>query len=261
MLDRALAAATDNSNSVDRRIAGIWQLAGFWSNIDDEQMVASTLSAELLLSSDDYRFARCAAAEAIGDGIKFEGEWSFQGADEERAKRISKLLYGGSDGTFGLVTTANVFLSAAAKKMNEAQGPAEQCVTALDASKEAIRKNWEYLRNANLHLTNLDQTALYAADLAGSVLSGAELEGANLRCANLIATDFSNARYAKSDFKLANVRNLIPPPVRDDLKNHFGAIDISDEEWQQWRLNRFRVDDSGQRSLVMGQGKPYHCGW
>jgi len=252
-LDRALSAATDNSNSVDRRIAGIWELAGFWSNQQDEKVVASVLSAELILPEDRYRFARCAAAEALGDAI--QGKSSYRGgADENRSKRIAKQLYGATDGTLGLVTTANIFLRRSST--NRKEDTAEHCLTPLAATKEAIRKNWEYLRATNLNVVDLSQTELYAADLAGSMLNDTHLEKAIFRCANLFGTSLSGAHYEGADFRLANVSKVTPGDIQDDLIKHYGAIELSDEAWQQWRHNHFQVDDKGRPVLVAGQGTP-----
>ncbi len=65
LLEETLRLATDNSAGPDRRIAGIRSLGQFWSEPDYEEIVASTLVAELGLESDKDRFARCAAARTM----------------------------------------------------------------------------------------------------------------------------------------------------------------------------------------------------
>ncbi len=208
-LDRALASVTDNSQAVDRRMSGIWKLAGFWSSKDDESVIGNTLAAELLLPGDGNRFARCAAAEAIGDGIKSPASYR-GGADEQCSERIARRLYGASDGTLGVVTVANVFLSRLPQGPDEMDEMAEHCATRLAASKEAIRKNWEYLGNTNLNVTDLSQTQMYSADMAGAVLSGARPEKSNFRCANLFGTTSTDTRYSGTDFRMANVQDMEP---------------------------------------------------
>jgi hypothetical protein len=269
ILDRALMAATDDSAAVDRRIAGIWEIAGFWRVQDDEGVVANTLAAELLLTDDKYRFARCAAAEAIGDGIKDDPASFHGGSDEARSQRIAARLYGKSDGSLGVVSLANVFLSRLTKNPDKEE-IAEHCLTPLAASKEAIRKNWEYLRDVNLGVTDLSTTELYSADLAGAVLSGANLKFSDFKCANLYGANFEPAhfqktklltRYKGANFTLANVEGLQPKEVRKDLIANFSAVEMPDEEWQRWRSNEFRVNSGNRPSLDPGQGIKFPCGW
>jgi hypothetical protein len=85
-LQQALAMATDNKAGSDRRISGICQLRPFWAIKSDEQVLAATLAALVILrgtgqeaagrqvdppsgsndSMSEAASVRCAATEAIG---------------------------------------------------------------------------------------------------------------------------------------------------------------------------------------------------
>jgi hypothetical protein len=228
-LTEALKLATDASGQADRRIAGIWQLNNFWASRDDRQVLASVLAAELGLD-DKYRFARCAAAEAIGRAMSTV-------AAEDRPL-LAKLLFGSSRGDIGLVVQEHYLLL----HSGAPTAATNDCQTALDATREAIRKNWYYLREVNLQGMDLSRTQFYSADLAGSLLMYSTLDKANFRCANLsqASFDWSNWPDARADFTLANVRDAVPRDFRSFAKEH-GAIEMSDSEWTTWKKNGFRL--------------------
>ncbi len=248
ILDRAVSAATDNT-SLDRRVAGIWALNQFWGDKDNEQTIASTLAAELTLT-DDKILASCAAAEVIGNG--FQGPQSFiGGCDEARSARIAHFLYGRRDGELGIVSRINIYLhnrpENAAPVQPRSVDEVTQCTTALDASKEAIRKNWEYLREVNLNDTDLSGAALYEADLAHSLLNRADLRKADLRCANLAGAQADRITLdAQTRLNFANLGNSqdqsqIILPLSPDSHPHL--LNLSDEQWQEWRKLGFPIDD------------------
>jgi hypothetical protein len=245
ILDRAVNSATDNS-SMDRRFAGIWALDQFWTDKDNEQTVASTLAAELTLS-DDKSLASCAAAEVIGNGL--QGPESYVGgSDQERSARIARFLYGYRDGTLGIVSRINVYLQRTQNRTRpHSVDEVVLCTNALDASKEAIRKNWEYLRDTNLNDTDLTGAGLYEADLAHSVMNRADLREADLRCANLAgvqATDInldSGTRLNFANLGVSEDHSQITLPTVPDRYPHL--LHLSDEQWRQWRQLKFPVDD------------------
>jgi hypothetical protein len=243
----ALKLATDGTGEVDRRIAGIWQLSSAWKNPDDFGTAASVLTAELALPDKD-RFARCAAADVLGRAMST--------VDPEHRKSLAGLLFGDTEGNLGLITHQNYVLRQTAEKQNTSTSAS--CESALDATKEAIRKNWTYLRGVNLNATDLSHAPLYSADLARSLFFGAALQGTNLRCANLIGARLEDSRDATTaDFTYANVTDLLPVVTRQSALNR-GALQMSDNEWQEWRANDFRL--ASGKSLLNGlNGTPASC--
>jgi hypothetical protein len=128
-----------------------------------------------------------------------------------------------------------------AQSMSGGEGAPNGCQTALDATKEAIRKTWVYLRDTNLNETDLSLIQLYAADLSGALIYHADIRDANFRCANLADTKFDRAKNPETaHFEYANVHALSPI----DLKQFAlakGAMDINDRDWQMWRDHGFRI--------------------
>jgi len=281
LLDETLKLATDSSGGPDRRIAGIRSLGKFWSEPDYEEIVASTLVAELGLEDKD-RFARCAAADVLGEAM-YGPDSYYGGTKQQRSQRIAKLLFGNSHtGEIGLVSRENELLQAAGQMPKE-ESDSDPCLTAIGASREAIRSNWGYLRDANLNETSLYRTRLYEADLAGSSFILADVDSVDFKCANLYDADFGipasskwmNSRVSTKsvqgsilglpDFSYANVKNLTPTELADwikDRKNGFKAVELEDSDWQLWRKNGFRVDSAGVPVLdprLNSKGDSYPC--
>jgi hypothetical protein len=167
LVNSAVQAATDIENS-QRQIAGIWALDEFLKEDYEayETTITSTLAADLL---DNDKRVHCEAAEVLGEAIT--GPDGFYGRQAEaRSKRLARSLYGDAkDGSVGIVTRLNSVLRAEAEKRAEKAEPVADeisaetyspppvrfCETPLDATKEAIRRNWEYLRSVNLDRTEL----------------------------------------------------------------------------------------------------------
>lgn len=264
-LSKAVELATDPTAKPDRRIAGIWQLNDFWGNEDDQVVVANVLAAELVLG-DEYRFARCAAAEVIGNA---EGREAHKGGHEEKsAIRMTNLLYGDRRFGPGLVIRQHLLLRSAQDSSSKPDPRASnRCLTALDATREAIRNNWGYLRDVELSGTDLSWIQLREADLAGANLVNAYLGNANFRCANLSNADLSGAEWRTADFQFTVVNGAKPPEfVAYAVTN--GAFDqMTDEDWLTWRNNSFLVAEGravlrdskgsrcGERDLAPGHGK------
>ncbi len=196
-LNKAIESATSEGSQI-RRIAGIWQMNQYWKEERFEETMAATLTAALIGTKDNAGakdsdgLYRCAAAEVIGNAI--DGPESYStGLDAARSERIAHLLYGDRSGRLGLVSELNREL-----RGSEPQQILKTCenftdISALDATREAIRKNWEYLRGVNLDTTDLTGIPLYSADLDSALLRGADLHSATLRCANLNAADLTMA--------------------------------------------------------------------
>jgi hypothetical protein len=271
-LQQALSMATDGTGGSDRRISGIYQLRGFWANAGDEQVVAATLAALLVLPDSvvEASSVRCAAAEAIGSAYGTGApKAAALVANDTRLRRIGQLLYGGADGSQGLVSRKNYLLrqieDLRPRRAQEEVSPQSaiprlerslvlNCATPLTSTREAIRESWNNLRNTNLQLTDLSFSELYDADLHGALLMGANLQGTNLRCANLsdahlVSENSSGANIPNilidrnTDTTLLNIynaklRNLAPEQL-SKITEH--SINLPDETWLGWKESGFRM--------------------
>jgi pentapeptide repeat protein len=235
----ALRDTTDANSSATRQIAGMWQVNALWTEEDEatQDLMAATL-ASVLGSSPDVQ-VRCIAAEVIGNAITEPD--SFVGhSGSERAAHLAHFLYGHKSGTIGVVVFQNL-----QTKTKFASLPVQRCygdadANPLDATKEAVRKNWEYLRDVNLTNTNLEGTWLYGADLQGALLQNARLAGVNLRCANIAEADFSGSDLTGADFFLARADKISPETLQKSLPPAM-LFHGTERDWLQWRENKFRV--------------------
>jgi hypothetical protein len=204
----SLAEATDNSKGPDYRIAGIWQLSRYWAT-DNAEMVAHTLSAILVTPDkpNDNQPVREAAAEVIGRAIIRQGDGLSENAD-----KLSLLLYGnGITGEWGTVT--NVHRELLERNLTRSQADLDKDQVyqeQLQATREAIRKNWEYLENANFRRADLRGILLYEADL-----KGANLQESDLRFANLRLSKLSGASVRDADFECADLEGAEVTSVKD----------------------------------------------
>ena len=231
---------------------------GFWKAGNDDEIVASVLSAELTLG-DERRFARCAAAEVIGNAIT-TADYVDSSGDHERAQARVHLLYGSRSGDIGLVVQQHLMLRQVLgtengrlmRPLKNDPHASTSCTTALDATREAIRKNWEYLRDANLNSTDLSQIRLYKADLARASLRATTMPGANFRCSNLFQVDLTGADWTEGHFRFANVTEAKPPDFVKFARAQ-GAFDsMDDATWLEWRKSGFPLDGSGGYMLTSG---------
>jgi len=245
-LSKAIESATSRDSEA-KRIAGIWQLNQYWEEERFEETLAATLTAALIGTNPEDGLYRCAAAEIIGNAIN--GSQSFStGEDAARSERIAHLLYGDNSGKLGLVSELNrEFRKSGQQTPKTCENYTD--VTTLDATREAIRKNWEYLRGVNLDTTDLTGIALYEADLNSALLRGAILKGANLRCANLEGADLTNADVTNADLHLANVTKVKPPELLDAFRTEKKPKEFQSGEWEAWRKHGFRVSKRGQPVL------------
>jgi hypothetical protein len=261
-LAKAIELSTDPQGKSDRRIAGIWQLGDFWNTREDEVLVANVLAAELTLD-DDYRFARCAAADVIANAY---GPDAIKGGSEERlAARVARILYGHRSGDIGLVVREHLLLRATQFGPTDRSGysnkpdpkASNSCVTALDATREAIRGNYGYLREVNLNGTDLSRIQLYEADMANASFRHAYLRDANFRCANLSGADFTEAKWEGADFHFADVTGAIPRDFVDYAKSNGAFVNMTDDQWLKWRKKGFLVLG---HSFVLDSTNGSRCG-
>lgn len=247
----AISLATDKSGDSDRRIAGIWQLNTAWSDPDDYEMVASTLTAELGLP-DENRSARCAAAEVLGHAMKRAAMAHLPDTDRDR---LGNLLFGGPSGALGRVTIQNILASqSGTTNIQDARKP---CQTALDATREAIRKNWLDLRNRNFAATDLRGIQLYQADLSGANFYGTKIQNANLRCSNLHDVSTGDAE-GEADFLYSNMPGDNDPEIKALAEKGY-LFQLDDDTWRRWRDKGMRVDAQGKPVMSDQEGSPLQC--
>src|SRR5215467_10412598 len=159
----ALDLAFGDKVNQSGHVAGIWALSEFWRKPGYEQQLATILASILSSGGQDENASRVAAAEVIGTAIKPEDLQSTK--DKERIKRIAKLLYGShARWNVGTVSFQNSSLRRACTLKNN------DCTDQLEQTRQAIRKNWEFLEDANLSHTGLSGIQLYVADLKGASL-------------------------------------------------------------------------------------------
>lgn len=225
------------SKSHQGRIAGIWMLNSYWDNNNNSNSnklvnklagfftnevilykpIANTLSA--IVASDEENDVRLAAAEVIGNA--YQGDWR---AKEElgvkdnleprnKVESLRFLLYGnGTKGIKGTLTWANQRLRKECDEEKKSLGK-EKCndelTSKLEATKEAIRRNWENLENANLSDTDLTKAALYEANLKRANLARAKLRGTKFVDANLTRVNLINADLTEADLRGANLDKAV----------------------------------------------------
>jgi hypothetical protein len=231
---KTIDAATDATQSPERRVTSIVALGEFWKQQAYEKQLAQMLAVLIVAGGSENRPIRCMAAEVIGDAIVGTSEMH-GGNDEERSKRISQLLYGSRVGwTIGSITKANIGL----RRQLPLARPSNDCLTELDATREAIRKNWEYLRGVNLNDTDLRSIQLYSADLKSGSIMRADVSDANFECANLEETTFEGSNWNSiKKINSANVRNALPLDFRSWALAR-GAKDMNESEWLGWNADR-----------------------
>jgi hypothetical protein len=216
-------------------------------------MVASTLTAELGLP-DANRPARCAAAEVLGEAMTRSAMAHLADADRDR---LGQLLFGDPSGALGLVTLQNIQASqSGTTNIQDAQKP---CQTSLDATREAIRKNWTDLRNRNFAGTDLRGIQLYQPDLAGANFYGTKIQNANMRCTNLSHASLGDADGRESaDFLYSNMPDDNDSSIKT-LADRGYLFQRDDAAWRQWRDKGMRVDEKGKPVISDQEGSPLQC--
>jgi Pentapeptide repeats (8 copies) len=195
------------TGTTDRRIAGISRLGGLWDRAGDPELknMADTLTR--LLRSDSEQIG-LEAAKSIGRAYT-------ESTASSRQEKVKRLLYGSTrDKSEGVVAKLNRDLQ---------KEPAR--FVQLIATREAIRQNWENLRD-----TQLEHTSLIAARLYEAKLQGAYLRGADLRCADLRGADLTGANVEGVKWQSANVLGLIPSSIRAEAISK-GALTVEKDAW------------------------------
>lgn len=204
----AAKAATSGADTASR-VAGLSQLGGLWDKAGDADLnvIADTLTETLL--SDSAR-VRKMAEEAIGRAYD-------ESTSSSRRSKLRRLLYGSTGDWYpGVVIKLNWSL----------QSDPIQFSQQLVSTRQAIRKNWEDLRN-----THMRSASLVGADLWESHLEGAYLLNADLRCADLRGASLSGADVTGVKWRYANVEAMTPERMqREALSN--GAMKASKDQWK-----------------------------
>jgi uncharacterized protein YjbI with pentapeptide repeats len=185
------------ASSPQGRIAGVWMLESYWrtGTPSTHKLIVNALGG--LISSDENAFVRLASAEMIGNAYNTE---DLKAESRQRIEELKLLLYGnGNNGEYGVVTSVNWLLQVECNKANLEPKAKFTCEAGLQATKEAIRKNWEDLSGVHLAETDLTSARLYEANLNKANLSkanlmNASLENADLRRSNLLGTNLKNAK-------------------------------------------------------------------
>jgi hypothetical protein len=187
------------------------------------------------------------AAEVVGTAISgIPGsplDWSR--ADRERAQRLAEVLYGNArTGAGGVISRVH---GDVLTRLQSRDGDIEALSQQLEATKEAIRKNWKWLKNSYLHGHDLSATKLYEADLTGADLGEAVLRKTNLCKANLYEADLYKIQdWGKADLRLANIKGVRRAPTspfdfRKFALDH-GAVEREPTEWNRMVAKRSDVD-------------------
>jgi hypothetical protein len=245
LLQEALQAATDKQATPARRVAGIWSLSQMWASRKYDGLLASSLAA--ILVTDDDHFVRIAAADVIGLGISEETP-----IDLKRSR--VKLLYGSTDGySMGTVTAHNIEFQRMIA--NPGRKPESDDSDRLQATREAIRRNWEYLEYSHLADLDLQWAQLYRADLRHAFLGRSNLTGADLFGAKL-----DDATFTLATMKFANIKDVEGAPEgfvgwaldfravemsQEDHRNWVKAGCPQPKDWESWRKHGWPVDQRG----------------
>jgi hypothetical protein len=231
-----LETATNDALGATRRIASIWTLSSFWNDGKHDALLAETLSA--LLGAVDDKSIGMAAADVIGVAITTS-------TDQETKKRRAALLYGRTDTwEVGTVIRQQKFLVGSDARPCDATNDNED--NRVQATREAIRKNWEYLRGAHLRGTDLMTARLSGADLTGAYVVDAKLDKADLRKAIVEKADFTG-----SCVRGTNVKDLIGTPRAPanfgSWALEHGAVQMDEFQFEMWRRSGFRQPNDWAR--------------
>lgn len=224
-----LETATNNALAPTRRVASIWTLSHFWDNKGHEKLLAETLSS--LLGAADDKSIGMAAAEVIGLAIT-------ESTDNITKARRATLLYGNRDRwQVGTVIRQHWFL------IDSDSRPCESLLDNDDlrvqATREAIRKNWEYLRGAHLKRTDLTGVRLYESDLTDAFLVEAKLDKADLRGATVTGASFTDSCVRGANVKDLDGTPRAPPNFKAWALDH-GAVEMTEPQFETWRQNGFK---------------------
>jgi hypothetical protein len=247
-----LEVATDPKISPVRRVSAVWALQSMW--VYEEQWPVLVNSLAGLLKDDDWQ-VRAGAGDVIGLAITSDRH-------TKEADPLVRWLYGSTaDWETGAVVRQNwelkaqlaTYLMPGQPNCLPSQRECKQLQDKLEATREAIRKNWENLRGAHLRQTDLRGIRLYEAHLEGAALEEANLEGADLRGSWIEKTNFEGA-----NLKNANVQDLHGQRPERFLNSYAVMMDAASfdrwravrypapKNWEAWRVARFPIDADGR---------------
>jgi hypothetical protein len=234
ILFQALHDATAKGDaSIDLRISGAWALSQFWEP-EYEVIVANALAA--ILVGDGPQQVRLNAAEVIGtaiSGIPASAD-RFSRSQRERAERLAGLLYGRADqGAGGVISRVQATVR---REKNQKEVDPNQIAQKLEATREAIRYNWKWLRKVYLRGHDLSRILLYQSDLRDSDLAHAKLSGANLCKSNLYLASLEYIQdWGCIDVRYANIKGVqhAPEGFRKFALDH-GAVEMDPNQWVTW---------------------------
>jgi hypothetical protein len=224
-----LGNATDSDARESRRVSAIWALSSMWPNQEHRPALANALAT---LSADGDAMVRAAAADVIGLAIVEKQ------SQPERAE-LARVLYGSTrDWAVGAVVRQNRLLAN--------MGPSSERDQKLASTREAIRKNWEYLEDVDLGKTDLRRIQLYEARLARSSFAGSNLDEANLRGADLTGAWMEGVSLDGAILEFANVRAAngslkSHEAFHDWALTHGRAVDMDSDSFDRWKGNGFRT--------------------
>ncbi|MFN7922035.1 MAG: pentapeptide repeat-containing protein [Bryobacteraceae bacterium] len=242
--------------SAEARIGAISALAQYWHG-PFRTTVAEILSATLMTEAvktgqADAESVRRAAAFAIGEAICDKpspvSPWCVSPSSRDAAI-IREILYGNSwTGRNGSVT--RIQRNLAGQKQGASRDAAQVIELKLQATREAIRHNWENLQYGMFAEHDLEGIELYrgelyraffgkanlqGANLCRANLTEANIEGADLRGANLSGADLSRLSWNDATklqgVNLCGVRNADPRFLAKASDQ--GAVTLGLDDWKQ----------------------------
>jgi hypothetical protein len=225
-----LEIATNDALGATRRVTSIWTLSSFWADGKHDGVLAETLSALLSVGDDKGTAIGLAAADVIGLAITAP-------MDEQLKARRAALLYGSTQTwEVGTVVRQQKFLLGSDSRPCEL--PRDNGDIRVEATREAVRKNWEYLRHAHFRGIDLTGSRLYQADLTGAYLQDAKLDKADLRGATIEGADFTGSCVRGTNVKDVSGTPAAPENFRSWALQH-GAVEMTEPQFDAWRQAGF----------------------
>lgn len=253
--DKAFAAslqmATDERGGQESRLAGIWALTDHWHD-KYTPVVAYTLAAMLTtqpLKDGDLGLTNAQVLRYAAAGVIKK---AFQPNDQTDFPQLTRLLYGDSRSKYtgaGTVTRSLQFYSSleASEKKN---GPNKDTVrTVLEAIREAVRYNSQYLQGAVFGQCDLSTIDFHRVHAKYAYFGDAILTGANLCDGDLSEATFDGAIFTFADLENADISNTFGWSAVKDMRGanihgvknrprefiqkaqETGALDLSHDEW------------------------------
>jgi hypothetical protein len=203
---KLISQINGKETSAPQRMTFLWSLRPYW-HTEHAETVANALSAIILYDDNERVIEVCADV--------FDGAYRHVKNQEQKA-RIKKLLYGDSKGDIGVIQRTQQIL----REPDFPKGDGLYQVR-LNATKTAVRRNWNDLRDINLEYMDLSHCELYKAELARSDLRKANLTDADLK-GRLMNTKVEGALITNANLKGARGTHFVNcngTPVYQSLKD------------------------------------------